>query len=68
MKCLTCKHCYIKAEEQGYSDMTPGSPGSWNCFKGVWDMSTYDADKEAILKTLTIGEKCKLWEDDQRGK
>jgi hypothetical protein len=29
--CLLCKHFSLEPSEQGYSEMTPGSPESWGC-------------------------------------
>lgn len=66
MRCLTCKHCTINAEEPGYGEYTPGSPAWWRCGKNVWDIHVYDLDKDGILKLFQKGERCAHWEDDGR--
>lgn len=56
--CVCCVHLVFHAEEPGYSELTPGSSASFECFKGVWDFKnpwfTGDLVKEA--------EKCKHFE------
>ena len=69
MKCLTCKHCEIDFGSPGYSEMTPGEPGQWDCKKGKW---TLDSDhqlgdgKLLVERAFAIGETCDVWESDGR--
>jgi hypothetical protein len=70
MKCLTCRWCTIDFGEPALSDITPGYPGSWYCMKNKWRCSsdTLLDGKEGVERAFTIGETCKLWEDDGRHK
>jgi hypothetical protein len=63
MKCLTCKHCEINFGSPGYSEATPGEPGSWECLKRRWNMGDWD-NKVSLREAFELGETCTLWESD----
>lgn len=63
MRCLTCKFWFIEFGCSGYSDQTPGQPGSWECAKGIWDLGP-GSDKSDVVRAMANGETCQEWESD----
>jgi hypothetical protein len=35
--CLQCEHCDVDLGSYGYSKLTPGGPGSIECYRGHFD-------------------------------
>lgn len=51
--CLDCKYWLVMESTPDYSEVTPGSDGSWECTKGHWYMCNLeDSQKEARAKLL----------------
>jgi len=57
--CLICKHSSLYPGEPGYSEMTPGSPASWNCEKNHWRDDPLSLQKEDFLKLIDKAKTCK---------
>jgi hypothetical protein len=43
--CIFCDHCRLDLGDYGYSEYTPGGPGEFSCWKGVWNIQ-FDSDKD----------------------
>jgi hypothetical protein len=63
--CLECTHCHVSGGSPHYSELTPGSGASFECYKNLWDLDTYDVDKEALLSTFDKARNCKSFERTQ---
>ena len=49
--CIGCVHCWIDLGDAGYSEMTPGYPGSIRCTKGHYDYGAReDPDVEQVMR------------------
>jgi hypothetical protein len=56
--CLLCTHCYLSGGEYGYSEVTPGGPGTFECEKGHFDLEPHNMDTETIVNTLNTHIDC----------
>jgi hypothetical protein len=62
--CLVCDHFRLSLGEPGYSEWTPGSPGSMDCDvsgKSAWPRYGMN-DFDGPLPLRTIAERCELFE------
>ncbi len=69
--CLHCKHCYLEMETPGYSEYTPGDPGSWECRKQHWAEGKYDQlpfDAKTVLAAITMAPDCPDFELSDLGR
>jgi len=57
--CLECRFCDLDLGEHGYSEMTPGGPGSFHCAKGHF---SYSGDEffgtEKAWKQIQVATTC----------
>ena len=61
--CLICKHSILHPEEPDYSEVTPGSPSYWSCFKNQWERDPLELDKKGFIKLIKQAETCKYFEN-----
>lgn len=62
--CLFCKHFYFDGGTPNYSEWTPGSPSTMECFKKVVEFHAppYLEDLQA---TYVFAENCHLYEREE---
>ena len=61
--CLQCKHCYFDGGEQGYSELTPGSPMVFRCKKDEW--TAKESDKRELVSYLNMAATCTSFEEEK---
>jgi len=62
--CLHCKHFDFSWGERGYSEYTPGSPASMECYKRHFSYG--DDDYETLRQIFYQHLGCKDFEEDDR--
>ncbi len=60
--CLLCEHCRIDFGCGDYSDVTPGDPLDFRCYKGHWDITQSHGGKTTLRSALAMAETCKDFE------
>lgn len=57
--CLNCVYCHVQSSDPGYSEMTPGSDFSMDCYKGHWAFEGDSEDNESLRRKLLTSLNCK---------
>lgn len=60
--CLGCKHFRFQEAQPGYSEVTPGSDGSIECYKNVWFFQFYSGSDAEFRRVLLTAQACEHYE------
>ena len=60
--CWWCKYFYYDQGSQGYSDMTPGWEGRFECTKDHWKMNLVDTSEESFRNNIHHAVDCSDFE------
>ena len=64
--CLDCKHLSLDGGWIG-TDVTPGTPMTWQCMKGRYDLDTSDLSRERVKSVLDLADGCPEFTQAERG-
>lgn len=61
--CVLCKFFHFDGGSPGYSELTPGSSASMECFKGVWRESSLEyKSTEDYRRMMLTADACRHFE------
>ena len=60
--CLFCRHFSIDFGSQGYSEYTPGGPGSLECHRERWKRDATRVSEKEFAELMLFAQQCPDWE------